>query len=79
MREISKLICPGIGIVAVAVRTLADVPHLCSFVRKKIGDDFIFVSGAIFPVGFALDKETSSRAQQANHRSETETDKAQHG
>jgi hypothetical protein len=26
-----------------------------------------------------LDKETSSRAQQANHRSETETDKAQHG
>ena len=26
-----------------------------------------------------LDKETSSRAQQVNHRSETETDKAQHG
>jgi hypothetical protein len=26
-----------------------------------------------------LDKQTSSSAQQANHRSETETDKAQHG
>jgi hypothetical protein len=26
-----------------------------------------------------LDKQTSSRAKQANHRSETETDKAQHG
>jgi CRP/FNR family transcriptional regulator, cyclic AMP receptor protein len=26
-----------------------------------------------------LDKETSARAKQANHRSETETDKAQHG
>jgi hypothetical protein len=35
--------------------------------------------GALLMQSEILDKETSSRTQQTNDRSETETDKAQHG
>ena len=49
-----KFIVPGVGIVTLDVRAMADVTQLGGRQRQEIRDHLLLVGGAIAPIGLAF-------------------------